>query len=37
MVWLPFGLTYGLTLLGCGWFVALLVGGIQLHFTPRTE
>ncbi len=33
MVWLPFGLTYGLTLLGCGWFVALLVGAIQLHFT----
>ena len=33
MVCLPFGLTYGLTLLGCGWFVALLVGGIQLHFT----
>jgi tRNA A-37 threonylcarbamoyl transferase component Bud32 len=33
IVCLPFGLTYGLTLLGCGWFVALLVGGIQLHFT----
>jgi tRNA A-37 threonylcarbamoyl transferase component Bud32 len=33
MVCLPFGLTYGLSLLGCGWFVALLVGGIQLHFT----
>jgi tRNA A-37 threonylcarbamoyl transferase component Bud32 len=33
MVCLPFGLTYGLTLLGCGWFVALLVGSIQLHFT----
>ncbi len=33
MVCLPFGLSYGLTLLGCGWFVALLVGGIQLHFT----
>ncbi|HEY7327243.1 MAG TPA: serine/threonine-protein kinase [Gemmataceae bacterium] len=37
MVCLPFGLTYGLTLLGCGWFVALLVGGIQLHFTRKTE
>jgi serine/threonine-protein kinase len=33
MVCLPFGLDYGLTLLGCGWFVALLVSGIQLHFT----
>ena len=35
MACLPFGLglTYGLTLLGCGWFVALLVGSIQLHFT----
>lgn len=33
MVWLPFGVDYGLILLGCGWFVALLVGGIQLHFT----
>lgn len=35
MVCLPFGLglTYGLTLLGCGWFAALLVGSIQLHFT----
>ncbi|HTU19085.1 MAG TPA: serine/threonine-protein kinase [Gemmataceae bacterium] len=35
MVGLPgdFGLRYGLTLLGCGWFVALLVGSIQLHFT----
>lgn len=33
MVCLPFGLSYGLTLLGCGWFVTLLVGGIQLHFT----
>lgn len=33
MVSLPFGLTYGLTLLGSGWFVALVVGGIQLHFT----
>jgi hypothetical protein len=33
MVYLPFGLDYGLTLLGSGWFVALLVGGIQLHFT----
>jgi serine/threonine protein kinase len=33
MVCLPFGLTYGLTLLGCGWFLALLVGGIQLHFS----
>jgi len=33
MVCLPFGLSYGLSLLGCGWFVALLVGGIQLHFT----
>jgi len=33
MVCLPFGLTYGLTLLGCGWFAALLIGSIQLHFT----
>jgi tRNA A-37 threonylcarbamoyl transferase component Bud32 len=33
MVYLsPFGLDYGLTLLGAGWFVALLVGSIQLHF-----
>jgi hypothetical protein len=32
MVCPPFAL-YGLTLLGLGWFVALLVGGIQLHFT----
>jgi serine/threonine-protein kinase len=37
MVRLPCGLTYGLTLLGFGWFVALIVGGIQLHFTRRTE
>jgi tRNA A-37 threonylcarbamoyl transferase component Bud32 len=29
----PFGLTYGLTLLGCGWFVLLALGSIQLHFT----
>ena len=29
----PWGLTYGLTLLGCGWFVALLIGSIQLHFS----
>jgi hypothetical protein len=33
MVWAPFGLTYGLTLLGCGWFVLLTLGAIQLHFT----
>jgi serine/threonine-protein kinase len=33
IVWLPFGLTYGLTLLGLGWFVALLIGSIQLHYT----
>ncbi len=33
MVCLPFGVTYGLTLLGCCWFAALLVGGIQLHFS----
>jgi serine/threonine protein kinase len=33
MVWLPFGLTYGLTLLGCTWFVLLTIGSIQLHFT----
>ncbi len=33
MVCVPFGLTYGLTLLGCGWFVLLAVGSIQLHFT----
>jgi hypothetical protein len=33
MVCLPFGLTYGLTLLGLCWFVALLIGSIQLHFT----
>src|SRR5262249_20284918 len=33
MVCLPFGLTCGLTLLGCCWFVALMVGGIKLHFT----
>lgn len=32
MVCLPFGLTYGLSLLGFGWFIALLVGSIQLHF-----
>lgn len=32
MVCLPFGLKYGLTLLGCGWFVLLLIGSIQLHF-----
>lgn len=28
----PFGLTYGLTLLGGGWFLLLLIGGVQLHF-----
>ncbi len=33
MVCLPFGRDLGLTLLGCGWFVTLLVGAIQLHFT----
>ncbi len=33
MVCVPFGLTYGLTLLGCGWFVLLAGGAIQLHFT----
>jgi serine/threonine-protein kinase len=33
MVCLPFGLTYGLTLLGCGWFALLAVGAIQLHFS----
>ncbi|HWG47998.1 MAG TPA: serine/threonine-protein kinase [Gemmataceae bacterium] len=33
MVCAPFGLTYGLTLLGCCWFVLLVVGSIQLHFT----
>jgi hypothetical protein len=33
MVCLPWGLTFGLMLLGCGWFVALLIGSIQLHFT----
>jgi tRNA A-37 threonylcarbamoyl transferase component Bud32 len=33
MVCLPFGLSYGLTLLGLGWFVALLIGSIQLHYT----
>jgi hypothetical protein len=33
MVCLPFGLTYGLTLLGLGWFVSLLIGSIQLHFS----
>ncbi|MGH7222772.1 MAG: hypothetical protein ACRELF_06070, partial [Gemmataceae bacterium] len=33
MVCLPYGLMYGLSLLGCGWFVLLLVGSIQLHFT----
>ncbi len=33
MVCTPFGLTYGLTLLGCGWFLLLVVGSIQLHFT----
>jgi tRNA A-37 threonylcarbamoyl transferase component Bud32 len=33
MVCVPFGLTYGLTLLGCGWFVLLAVGSVQLHFT----
>lgn len=32
MVCPPFA-PYGLTLLGFGWFVALLVGGIQLHFS----
>jgi len=33
MVCGPFGLTYGLTLLGSGWCVLLTLGGIQLHFT----
>jgi tRNA A-37 threonylcarbamoyl transferase component Bud32 len=33
MVCVPFGLTYGLTLLGIGWFVLLALGAIQLHFT----
>ena len=33
MVCLPFGLTYGLTLLGLSWFVLLLIGSIQLHFS----
>jgi tRNA A-37 threonylcarbamoyl transferase component Bud32 len=33
MVCAPFGLTHGLTLLGCGWCVLLTLGGIQLHFT----
>jgi serine/threonine-protein kinase len=33
MVCLPFGLDYGLTLLGLGWFVALFIGSIQLHYT----
>jgi tRNA A-37 threonylcarbamoyl transferase component Bud32 len=36
MVCVPFGLTYGLTLLGCGWFVWLAVGAIQLHFMRGT-
>jgi serine/threonine-protein kinase len=33
MVCLPFGLDYGLTLLGFSWFVLLLIGAIQLHFS----
>ena len=33
MVCLPFGLTYGMTLLGCAWFALLTLGSIQLHFT----
>jgi len=35
MVCLPFGfgLIYGLTLLGFSWFVLLLIGAIQLHFS----
>ncbi len=33
IVCLPFGVTYGLSLLGCCWFTSLLVGGIQLHFS----
>ncbi len=33
VVCVPFGLTYGLTLLGFGWFVLLLIGAIQLHFS----
>jgi tRNA A-37 threonylcarbamoyl transferase component Bud32 len=33
MVCVPFGLAYGLTLLGFGWFLLLAVGAIQLHFT----
>ena len=33
MVCLPFGLTYGMTLLGCTWFGLLALGSIQLHFT----
>lgn len=33
MVCVPGGLTFGLTLLGLGWFVSLLVGAIQLHFS----
>ncbi len=33
MVCLPFGLSYGLILLGLGWFIALLIGSIQLHYT----
>ena len=33
MVCVSFGLTYGLTLLGFGWFVLLALGAIQLHFS----
>jgi tRNA A-37 threonylcarbamoyl transferase component Bud32 len=33
MVSLPFGPPYGLTLLGLGWFIALLIGSIQLHYS----
>ncbi len=33
MVGVPFGLTYGLTLLGCGWFLLLALGSVQLHYT----
>ncbi|HEY7425830.1 MAG TPA: protein kinase [Gemmataceae bacterium] len=35
VAWVPYGPIFGLTLLGCGWFVLLLIGGIQLHFSRR--